>query len=285
MPDLDSTPVAGAAGQNPEGEAVVRLQIPLVIDGNDSNFEDIVATSQAVPVVLLVWSPRSLESKQLIAAMEDLARDSAGDFQLVRIDADACPAIAQALRVQEIPTLLALLGARPIPIGQGPLTKEQIRPALPQLLEAAAQLGVTAKIAVDEADTAEPTPEEHLPALEAEAAGDLDAALAAWEKVVDLNSRDEKAKAELARVRLLLRSAAADVEGAPAEDPQARADALLAAGRPAEAFDLLLDAMSASRQAEERDRMRERLVDLFRIAGPTPEVRAARKRLTTLLMV
>ena len=50
------------------------------------------------------------------------------------------------------------------------------------------------------------------------------------------------------------------------------------------AFDVLLDLLAASTDAEERDALRLRLLDLFRVAGSTPEVSKARTRLAMLLM-
>ncbi len=276
-PSVDQAQSAGEAPQ-------VRLEIPLITTADESSFDDVVATSRAVPVVIVLWGSRSLESRPVLEAMEDLTREKAGAFQLVEIDAEASQAIARAFQIQALPTVVALVGGRPVPLFQGNAAKEQIRPLLDELVQAAAQLGVKAAVAVDEADTAEPTPEEHLPALAAEEAGDLAGALAAWEKLVDLNPRDEKAKAQLARVRLIVRSLTPLDEG-EAEDPQVLADALFGAGRVKEAFDILLDLLATTRDAEVRDAVRLRLLDLFRVAGGGEEVKAARKRLTTLLMV
>lgn len=152
-------------------------------------------------------------------------------------------------------------------------------PIVTQVLDAAAQMGVTARIAVAAEDTVAPTPPEHEAPLAAEAAGNLDAAIAGWEKVIELNPRDEDAKSHLSRVRLAARSAQAD-----ATDPAARADALFAAGDAAGAFNVLLDLLAATKDDEERDALRLRLLDLFRVAGSTPEVSKARTRLAMLLM-
>ena len=47
---------------------------------------------------------------------------------------------------------------------------------------------------------------------------------------------------------------------------------------------MLLDLLAASTDAEERDALRLRLLDLFRVAGSSPEVSTARTRLAMLLM-
>ena len=80
-------------------------------------------------------------------------------------------------------------------------------------------------------------------------------------------------------MRFAARAAQAD-----AADPAARADALFAAGDAAGAFDVLLDLLAATKDDEERDALRVRLLDLFRVAGSSPEVSKARTRLAMLLM-
>ena len=157
---------------------------------------------------------------------------------------------------------------------------KNIRPERPLAVSSvAAQMGITARIAVAAEDTAAPIPPEHEAPLAAEEAGNLDEAITLWERVVELNPRDEDAKSHLSRVRLAARSAQAD-----ATDPAARADALFAAGDAAGAFNVLLDLLAATKDDEERDALRLRLLDLFRVAGSTPEVSKARTRLAMLLM-
>lgn len=272
QPPVPPAPGGGAVG--------VRIDVPLIAQADESTFETVMSTSRTVPVVVVLWSSRTLASRGALDVMEGLARDNAGRFQLVEIDAETSPAIAQAFQVQGFPTVVALVGGRPVPLFQGAPVREQVQPVIDQLLEAAAQMGVTGAVQVSAEDTATPIPEEHRPALDAEAAGDLAGAVAAWENVVDHNPRDETAKSELARVRVALRSR----DTADASDPADRADALFAAGDQEEAFDVLLH-LIASTTNEERDAARMRLIDLFRVAGNTPEVRAARQRLSTLLMV
>ena len=270
-----SAPAAEDAAA-PSGEG---LHIPLITTTDEENFQDVMSTSQAVPVIMVMWSPRSLESKPALAMLEEITREHAGAFQLVEVDIDKAPAIAQAFQIQTVPTVVALVGGRPVPLFQGGASKEQVLPVVSQLLEASAQMGITARIAVAAEDTAAPIPPEHEAPLAAEEAGNLDEAITLWERVVELNPRDEDAKSHLSRVRLAARAAQAD-----AADPAARADAMFAAGDAAGAFDVLLDLLAATKDDEERDALRLRLLDLFRVAGSTPEVSKARTRLAMLLM-
>ena len=277
--DLSARAAAPAPEESaaPAGEG---LHIPLITSTDEAGFQDVMSTSQAVPVILVMWSSRSLESKPTLAMLEDVAREHAGAFQLVEVDIDKAPQIAQAFQIQAVPTVVALVGGRPVPLFQGSAGKEQVVPVVSQILEAAAQMGITARIAVAAEDTAAPIPPEHEAPLAAEEEGRLDEAIALWERVVELNPRDEDAKSHLSRVRFAAR-AYGDHD---ASDPAARADALFAAGDAQAAFDVLLDLLAATKDDEERDALRLRLLDLFRVAGSSPEVSKARTRLAMLLM-
>ena len=272
-----SAPTAPEASASAAGEG---LHIPLITSTDEENFQDVMSTSQAVPVIMVMWSPRSLESKPMLAMLEEITRENAGAFQLVEVDIDQAPAIAQAFQIQGVPTVVALVGGRPVPLFQGAAAKEQVLPIVTQVLEAAAQMGITARIAVAAEDTVTPTPPEHEAPLAAEDAGNLDEAIAGWEKVIELNPRDEAAKSHLSRVRFAARAYGEQ----NTDDPAARADALFAAGDAAGAFDVLLDLLAATKDDEERDALRLRLLDLFRVAGSSPEVSKARTRLAMLLM-
>ena len=261
----------------PAGEG---LHIPLITSTDEAGFQDVMSTSQAVPVILVMWSSRSLESKPTLAMLEEVTREHAGAFQLVEVDIDKAPQIAQAFQIQAVPTVVALVGGRPVPLFQGSAGKDQVVPVVSQILEAAAQMGITARIAVAAEDTVAPIPPEHEAPLAAEEEGRLDEAIALWERVVELNPRDEDAKSHLSRVRFAAR-AYGDHD---ASDPAARADALFAAGDAQAAFDVLLDLLAATKDAEERDALRLRLLDLFRVVGSSPEVSKARTRLAMLLM-
>ena len=277
--DLSARASAPATEEStaPAGEG---LHIPLITSTDEAGFQDVMSTSQAVPVILVMWSSRSLESKPTLAMLEEVTREHAGAFQLVEVDIDKAPQIAQAFQIQAVPTVVALVGGRPVPLFQGSAGKEQVVPVVSQILEAAAQMGITARIAVAAEDTAAPIPPEHEAPLAAEEEGRLDEAIALWERVVELNPRDEDAKSHLSRVRFAAR-AYGDHD---ASDPAARADTLFAAGDAQAAFDVLLELLAATTDAEERDALRLRLIDLFRVAGSSPEVSKARTRLAMLLM-
>lgn len=271
---------ADAPSMKSEEPAPTGLNLPLVVVGTEENFHSVMTTSQSLPVVIVMWSGRSLESKPLVGAVEELARDYGGAFQVVTIDVDAAPQIVQAFQIQGVPAVVALIGGRPLPLFQGSAAKDQIKQIIDQVLEAARSMGVTGRIAVTAEQTQAPTPPEHEAPLACEADGDIEGAITAWTKVIDLNPRDEAAKSHLARLRLAARASADDQS-----DPAAVADALFERGQHTQAFTILLDIIRDATTPEERDSARLRLLDLFRVAGNTPDVMKARMVLSTLVLV
>ena len=93
--------------------------------------------------------------------LEEITREHAGAFQLVEVISTRPPQSPKAFQIQGVPTVVALVGGRPVPLFQGAAAKEQVLPIVTQVLDAAAQMGVTARIAVAAEDTVAPTPPEH----------------------------------------------------------------------------------------------------------------------------
>jgi putative thioredoxin len=129
-------------------------------------------------------------------------------------------------------------------------------------------------------------------AQEAMERGDMDAAAAAFEKVLAANPGDPVATMGLGQVSLIRRveaydqaAARRDADSRPDDaDAQARvADIDLAMGRIEAAFDRLLDTIRRT-SGDERDAARKHLVSLFEIFPPRdPRVTKARSALSSLL--
>ena len=70
----------------------------------EANFEaEVIARSNQVPVVVVLWSPRSDASVQLGDALASLAADDAGKWSLVNVNVDTTPRVAQIFGVQASP--------------------------------------------------------------------------------------------------------------------------------------------------------------------------------------
>jgi putative thioredoxin len=271
---------------------------PLVTDVTEATFGQTVQLSTQVPVVLVLGSARSEASGQIQTVLENLAREYGGQFQLARVDADTNTQIAAALQVQALPTVVALVAGQPLPLFQGAYPEPQVRQVLDEVLRVAAQNGVAGVLEDTAEDTEPPAPVEppvpplHAEAMDAIERGDLDAAEAAYTQALAENPRDDEAKAALLQVQLIRRISQDDPDEvlarAAAAGPAdvaaqlAAADVEAATGRFAEAFDRLLAVVRATR-GDEREQTRVRLVELFEIAGPVPEVQTARRQLASAL--
>ncbi len=278
--DLCATPSSTSAPSAPSANTSVTIDAPLITVGDEAHFDEVMSISRTVPVIIAMWSGRSLESKSLLAALEELARDFSGAFQLVKVDIDDAAQIARAFQVQAVPTVLAVIAGRPLPMFQGSASKEQLRPLMDEVITVAAQMGVTGRIAVSAQQMETPTPNEHVLPLALEQEGDREGAMRAWERVIDLNPRDHEAKTHLARLQLEARTSCPDQA-----DPMAQADLLFSTGNMEAAFSLLLDLISGGKTPEDQDKARVRLLELFTLAGNTPEVMKARMRLSTLVLI
>jgi putative thioredoxin len=267
-----------------------------VVSVTDEGFGALVEQSKQVPVILDLWATWCEPCKQLSPVLEQLAREFGGRFLLAKIDIEAAPQVAQAFSVQSVPFVAALIGGQAVPLFAGAQPAERIRPVIEEVLRVAASQGVTGVVQVRADDGAPPPPPPlpplHAQALEAIDAGDLEGAAQTYRQALTENPGDAEAKAALGQVELLLRSGDQDsaaVLAAAAADPTdidkalAAADAEIAAGASAAAFERLLGLIRTTR-GDDRDRLRVRLVEYFDIAGPgDPAVGPARRALATAL--
>ena len=280
-----------------EGAPAPSIQ-DVVVDATDATFGQILEISRTVPVVVDLWAEWCAPCKQLSPIIEQVTRELGGRVLLAKVDVDANPQLAQSFRAQSIPLVVALIAGQPVPMFTGAVPEQQVREVFAQLLQVAAQNGVTGSLAVGEStEAAEPPAEPELPPLHAEAyaaieAGDYATAIRAYEKALAENPRDEDALAGLGQVRLLDRVQGLDLQAARAAaaegplDVQAQfdvADLDLSGGHVEDAFGRLLD-LFAQLPSDQRTPVRERLLELFGLIGAgDPRVVAARNRLSSLL--
>ncbi len=299
--DLSSLARRSSAPQQPAAPAAGAAPAPggvdVVVEGTDAGFASILELSNTVPVVAELYAGWSEQSQQLGALLERLVRAAGGRLVLARIDAEANPQLAQAFQADAIPTVAAIVAGRPVSLFQGLPAEEQVQGVLEQLLDLAAQNGVTGSIELDGAEApAEPEqpplPPLHQEAFDAIDRGDYPAAIAAYKKAIAQNPADHDAAAGLAQVELLDRLAgrtAAEIRQAAGDAPGdvdaqlAVADLDLSGGHLQDAFDRLLD-LFPGLDAAAKDQVRVRLLAYFQVAGgDDPRVAAARRRLTSLL--
>ena len=132
-------PGAGVAGAAGGGS-------PYVFEVTDATFNtDVVARSQAAPVIVDLWAEWCEPCKQLGPVLERLANEAAGDWLLAKVDVDANPQLSAALQVQSIPMVVAVIGGQLVDGFLGALPEAQVRQWIGQILQVADQLGMPAR--------------------------------------------------------------------------------------------------------------------------------------------
>ena len=157
---------------------------------NTGNFQQYAEASTQYPVVVVLHAAQSPESESFVDLVAKVVDGFDGRLLLGTVDTAAEPQIAQAFQAQSVPTVLALLGGRVVPLVTSTVPEEQLRGLLGELLGLAAQNGVTGTAEPTDAGNGEPAP---LPPLHQEAvdkleAGDLDGAEAAYRRRASLTS-------------------------------------------------------------------------------------------------
>lgn len=268
----------------------------LVVDVTDETFEQAFLATREIPALIVIWDGSVPASREAVDHAAEAARAYDGRIRVISLDIRSAPAIAQAFGVQQVPVTLAGIAGQPVPLFGGVQPAEQLRPVIDQVLQLAAQNGVTGKAQLGEAGeavAAEPElPPLHAKAYEAIEAGDLDGAVQAYTEALKENPADADASAGLAQVSLLQRTQGVDPQSArsaAADDPGDVAAQLLVAdldvlgGHVDDAFARLVDLVRATAE-EERDAVRARCLELFEVVGAAdPRVAKARRALMSAL--
>jgi putative thioredoxin len=268
-----------------------------VIEVTEQTFEaETIRKSVKHPVVVELYSPRVATGQQLSDALIEIANASEGKFLLARINVDAAPGIIQALGLQAVPTVVALLNGQLAPLFQGVLPKDQVQLAIDQLLKTAVANGMVGRAQpVGSEPEAEPEVEADPRFAAADAAlqqGDFAAARDEFDKLLQTNPNDVEAQVGRAQAGLFARAAMLDREATLAAATQnsddldmqlAAADVEMIAGQAEAAFARLLG-MIKRLSGEERNRIRVRLLELFETLGNSDDrVLKARRDLMTAL--
>ena len=270
---------------------------PLVFDVEEADFQAAVLDrSHETPVVVDLWAAWCGPCRTLGPMLEDAVEARGGTVVLAKVDVDRNPGLAQAFRVQGIPTVLGFRDGRPVTQFTGAVPRQQVEAFLDELVPSEADQAVARAHALD-GDAAE---RELRHALELEP-DHREAAIGLAELLVDRDPDealalvqphrpDPAAEAVATRIELAT-NGRGDVDALRAALEAGEADgatlldlgrALAARGEHDEAIERLLEAVQLGDDV--REPAREQLVSLFALLGDDDHrVQAARPRLARAL--
>lgn len=256
------------------------------VEVDETNFEaEVLVRSTQVPVVVLLWSPRSEVCLQLADSLSALAAADGGTWSLATVNVDSTPRVAAMFGVEAVPTVVALAGGQPLASFQGPQPPEQLRRWVDSLLAATA-----GKLAGggEEEPVADPALEAARDKLDA---GDFVGAAAAYQAILEADPGHAEAAGALRQIAFLERAsahppnvvAAADASPDDIDAAFAAADVQILSQDAPGAFDRLIALVKAT-TGDDRTRVRSRLIELFDLFDPAdPEVIAGRRNLANAL--
>jgi len=241
--------------------------------------------SKETPVIIIAWSARSVESRDMVVTLASLEKSYAGSWILGRLDIDAEPQVAQAFQTKSIPYAVAIIAEQMVPLFEQSYPEAQIRLVLDKVLALAAEQGVGST----PVEVIEPEEEEAMAALEA---GNFVQAEVAYKKLLARKPADSFAKLGLAQTQLLIRTDKLELDtvlnlaqASPTDltlQLQA-ADMEIVNGGVEAAFKRLIFSVQVS-SGDDRNKAREHLVGLFLLVDPSdPRLAAARSALANAL--
>jgi putative thioredoxin len=261
--------------------------IPGIAVTQENLVSDFVSKSKEQVVVLLCWSPRSAQSKEILDILGKLESADKGAWLLGTVDVDSQPQVAQALQVKAVPIAIAIVAEQLLPLFESVPQIDQVRLVINKLLELASQKGVGQAPEVLAEIPLEPEEQAAYAALEK---SDFKAAKIAYESWLKRKPNEPVAVIGLAQVNLMLRVEGLDPEltlkSAKSDDLTSQlmcADIEIATGNNEAAFTRLLNVIR-SFSGDEKDKAKLHLIQLFNLVNPSdPSLLKARNELASLL--
>ena len=246
---------------------------------------DILPLSLVRPVIVVMWSPRSAESADMVKVLGKLEVDYKQAFALARVDIETHPQVGQAFQTKSIPYAVAIIAEQMVPLFEQSYPEAQVRMVIDKVLLLAAEQGI-GQAPVEQMEA------EEIEALEALEAGNYLAAEAAYKKWLSRKPSENFAKLGLAQTQLLMRTEGLELDTVISESTKnpsdialqlKAADVEIVIGGVEAAFTRLLHAVRAT-SGDDRAKVKDHLLNLFALVDPTdPRLVAARKELASAL--
>jgi len=246
---------------------------------------DILPLSLVRPVIVLMWSPRSPESVEMIKVLGKLEIDYKEAFSLARVDIEAHPQVAQAFQTKTVPYAVAIIAEQMVPLFEQSYPEAQVRMVIDKVLTLASEQGVGQA-------PAEHMEAEEIEAMEALEAGNYAGAEVAYKKWLSRKPAENLAKLGLAQTQLLMRTEGLELNQVIDESTKnpgdialqlKAADVEMVSGGVEAAFTRLLHAVRAT-AGDDRIKVKDHLLNLFALVDPSdPRLVAARKELASAL--
>jgi putative thioredoxin len=123
-----------------------------VVDVTDATFEvEVLERSRSVPVVVDLWATWCGPCTTLGPMLESAVAARAGTVELVKVDVDANPAIAQMFQVQSIPAVFAIKDAQVVDGFVGAVGAAEIEAFLERVSPAPTEADLAAEAADEDA--------------------------------------------------------------------------------------------------------------------------------------
>jgi putative thioredoxin len=248
---------------------------------------EFVTKSKEKVVVLLAWSARSTQSKEILETLGKLEKADNNAWLLGTVDVDSQPQVAQALQIKSVPVAIAIIAEQLLPLFESVPPTDQVRLVINKLLELASQKGVGS---APEGPTEIPMEPEEETAYAAMEKGDYKAAKQSYEAWLKRKPNEQVAVVGLSQVNLMLRIEGLDpvltLKNAKDDDLTSQlmcADIQVASGDYEAAFDRLLKVIKTM-AGSDRDKAKNHLISLFNLVDPTdPRLIKARAALASAL--